>query len=307
MLFISICFTLCLSYSEGRSSNIMYGKDVDPPGKYPWQASLQLKEPSGWHFCGGSILSETWVMSAAHCVPDGKASTRVVVVGMHDQNRRFGKPVTHDIKRIIVHTDYDHGAHWEGSDIALLELEKPIDFNEFVQPITIDIRGNYVEMQDCVMSGWGQSETTRSPNVLKEATTKLLPYKECLSFPWIMAPVICAYSRQAGACFGDSGGPISCRDEGTWKVVGVASFVLDQHCGVHQPSVYTEVAAFCDWIKSFTGLDVACDRDSGETDEDSDCTDDDVCKVYSKTELKMYCTNYENVRQICCKSCKPYV
>jgi len=154
MLLCTIYLLTFLIYCEGRSSNIINGKDVNPVGKYPWQVSLQNKY-SNWHFCGGSILSRTWILSAAHCVPDGQASSRQVVVGMHDQNRRYGKPVTHYVKRIIVHASYTHGKHWEGADIALLELETPIEYNSLAQPITIDTRGNYVDMQGCVLSGWG--------------------------------------------------------------------------------------------------------------------------------------------------------
>jgi len=323
MLSAIILVASFLALCDGRTTNIINGQDVDPPGKYPWQVSLQYT--SGFHFCGGSIISPTWILSAAHCVPDGDERGRQVVVGLHDKDgKRYGKPVAHTVKKIIVHAEYIGGKTWEGSDIALLELDEAIVYNEFTKAVEMDTRGNWEDMQGCVLTGWGsQGGSLGSPNILQEAPTKLLSKSECKKQPWIQAPVICAMSGKSGGCFGDSGGPISCPDQGTWKVVGVASFVLDSKCGVHKPTVYTEVAAYCGWVKQNTGLDISCGGGGGDEggdgggDDGGDagaggnscgCEDSNaICSQYGEKALSDYCVTSEAVKQDCCKSCCPYV
>jgi len=213
---------LAFAYSEGRSANIVNGQDVDSPGKYPWQASLQYRS-SRFHFCGGSVISKRFVITAAHCVDSAGASSRMVVLGQHDQNRYYGKPQEYYITRFIVHPS------WRSStitnDIALIELSSDIVYNEYIQPVGMDLEGQYHSAEQCVITGWGRlSGGGSSPNVLQEAPTSIQSARQCSQRTTRPAQV-CVYNGNSGACNGDSGGPLSCKFGGEWKLVGIASFV----------------------------------------------------------------------------------
>merc|ERR1712141_342848 len=91
LLFVAL-FGMCVA---DRLPSIINGEDVDYPGKYPWQISLQKY---GSHICGGSIVSKDWIMTAGHCV-GGSASTMSVMVGMHDMKQKYGSPERHVIER----------------------------------------------------------------------------------------------------------------------------------------------------------------------------------------------------------------
>merc|ERR1712193_68210 len=216
-----ILVVLAFAYSEARSANIVNGDDVDVPGKYPWQASLQYKS-SNFHFCGGSVISKRFILTAAHCVDAGGESSRKVVLGMHDQYLRYGKPQSYDIKRFIVHE------RWQSSsitnDIAVIELKSDIQYNENVQPVEMDLQGD---------------------------KTNIMSSTQCKSRTSPRPAQVCVYTGNNGACNGDSGGPLSCQFGGKWKVVGIASYVFGS-CSVYYPTVYTEVAYFKDWIAANT-------------------------------------------------------
>jgi len=247
-----------------RSPDIVNGSDVDYPGKYPWQCSLRFSNYRGGttHSCGCSIISRRWVLTAAHCTVDmekmyGRGSWSVYV-GIHDQAKRFGKPKQYQVVNYIPHESYrgtwhpDKGHYHD--DITLMYLSSSIEYNEYVQPIEINVGSNAFDQ--CVITGWGSLEYIGSsaPNVLQEAPSATLTLSECKTM-WSPSMItdrhVCAYTGETGACSGDSGGPLSCRNgNGAWKLVGIASFVYDQKCTVKKPTVYVNVSYYADWIKS---------------------------------------------------------
>merc|ERR1712224_1177544 len=122
-----------------RLPYIVGGKDVDHAGKYPWQASLQTR---GWifggqHICGASLVSKTWLVTAAHCVQGQSPSGLQVVMGLHDKDtKRQGQPDTYYIRRLIGHPGFGRGGRAMPNDIALIQLAEPVDLsNPFVSTI----------------------------------------------------------------------------------------------------------------------------------------------------------------------------
>merc|ERR1712227_580453 len=90
----------CAFVATARLPNIVNGDDVDTPGKYPWQGSMQ----SGtWHFCGCSLIAKKWALTASHCVEGNSAGRINVVFGLHDLKKKYGNPKTYKVAQIIMH------------------------------------------------------------------------------------------------------------------------------------------------------------------------------------------------------------
>merc|ERR1712121_33778 len=104
MHFILVLCAIVAPALAGRLPYIVGGQDVKDPGTYPWQASLQ---PHGsYHSCGASLVSQRWLVTAAHCVGYSPSYYKVVL-GMHDKDsRKNGSPVMYDVDQVIMHEDY---------------------------------------------------------------------------------------------------------------------------------------------------------------------------------------------------------
>lgn len=136
----------------------IFGGEEAQPGQFPHQISLRLLRDSFRHICGGSIISDRFILTAAHCYP--KAYPNVtgyrVVVGAHLYNGDDGK--AYDVLRIIPHEHYNHSTLI--NDVALIEVNETIVFNDRVAPISINrtfIGGDVL----AVASGWGRTDVWR--------------------------------------------------------------------------------------------------------------------------------------------------
>lgn len=116
------------------------------PGQFPFIVSLRLFDNS--HQCGGSILSERWILTAAHCV-DLPAELMRVVVGAHHVTDDGHE---HTISRIVVHEGYS--IQTISHDIALIEVAEPIEFGERVQPVELE-REPVGAGERATIAGWG--------------------------------------------------------------------------------------------------------------------------------------------------------
>jgi len=245
-------------FSTGKSQFIINGEDVDTPGKYPWQISLQQ---FGNHICGGSIIAKDLVLTAAHCI-NTQTWYLTVVVGLHDVQGTVGSPVVHSIASITKHESYNRGEGNYPNDIAVIRLQNAITFGPGVQPVDMDLDGVYggpssEHKRDCVITGWGYTSVGLRPQIadkLQVAKTGLLSKDQCTQF-WgnnaINDGHVCIYDTVAAtsACMGDSGGPLVCREseDEAYKLVGLTSWGSSR-CSVDIPGVYTRLSYFKDWI-----------------------------------------------------------
>jgi len=244
----------CALVASARLPNIVNGDDVDVPGKYPWQGSMQ----SGtWHFCGCSLISKKWAVTASHCVEGNSAGRINVVFGLHDLKKKYGNPKTYKVAQIIMHESYKQGGGFTPNDIALLEFVEEVEFNDNVQPIDLATADSGYD--ECVVSGWGRMKvggSFRNPNVLQEAGTSIISLSECKSYwgSYVHESVVCIWNGRATSCQGDSGGPLACRQYGsTWSLVGATSWG-PADCNTNYPAAYASVPYFLDWIKSNSGV-----------------------------------------------------
>ncbi|KAE8295803.1 Ovochymase-2 [Larimichthys crocea] len=240
------------------------------------QVSLQNR---GSHFCGGAILTDRWIMTAAHCFASLSKeflSGVRAVVGEFDQRVDDEEEQVFDIKSVSVHEKYRHALPMS-YDIALMELNQPIRLGARVRPICLPLPDENIPPEtSCIVGGWGRlKEKGRLPAVLREVQLDLVDPAKCKYVLQTIKSsflnqrpamtVLCAGPERGGrdACQGDSGGPLVCPSGsggGHWVALGVTSW--GKGCGRSwgnnssrppsrrgSPGVFTDVRLLLPWIK----------------------------------------------------------
>jgi len=202
---------------------IVGGWEVDPACpdcKYDFMVSLQSNSWGG-HFCGGSLVREDWVITAAHCV-DGGVPNLQVKVGLHNVNGTTGS-VTKYVDDIIVHPQYNDNSL--NNDYALLHLSSPVTNFEPIQLITENQNDDEPVMATTM--GWGATTSGGwGSSILLEVDVPI--DESCGNIGnQVTNNMVCAGDSNGGedSCQGDSGGPlIMTNDEGEYELIGIVSW-----------------------------------------------------------------------------------
>ncbi|XP_065170689.1 trypsin-like [Atheta coriaria] len=207
---------LLLGVCHAQPTRIVGGEDADIT-EVPWQVSLQ-RSLTDFHFCGGTILSSKWILTAGHCMDSDPSPTDIqVVVGM---TKKSEGGVVHTVKQSIQHPLYSSMIR-NSHDMTLLELNEPIEFNERAQPVRIPTDDETLPVGElATIQGWGRLwQDGDSPDQLQKTTLPIWEPEACAS-PWSFplnyfvgpdAPFICAAWDNAmpNTCNGDSGGALT--------------------------------------------------------------------------------------------------
>ncbi|TNN03745.1 hypothetical protein fugu_000774 [Takifugu bimaculatus] len=230
-------------------------------GAHPWQVSVQVRPkctsiPYG-HTCGGVLLSSCWVLTAAHCIETNEEFQ--VVLGGVNINKQEDMDQTIPVIRTIVHENYRDAGVAVYNDIALMELkvtDAPYCAKEtrYVRAVCLPDQ-MFPAGKECVISGWGATETKAYSSQLLNARVFLISEDRCKA-PHVYGDVLdssmfCAGTLQGGvdSCQGDSGGPLVCEKNGTHYITGVVSW--GDGCGQrNKPGVYANVHNFNSWIRN---------------------------------------------------------
>nr|XP_014333254.1 PREDICTED: chymotrypsinogen B isoform X2 [Bos mutus] len=170
-------------------SRIVNGEDA-VPGSWPWQVSLQTS--SGFHFCGGSLISEDWVVTAAHC---GVRKGHLVVAGVSDQGSEEEAGQVLRVAEVFEHPQWDLRA--VRNDVALLKLAAPARLSAAVAPVCLPSADtSFPTGSLCTVTGWGKTRYNAfdTPDKLQQATLPILSNADCREF-WgskITDVMICA-------------------------------------------------------------------------------------------------------------------
>ncbi|XP_023290771.1 serine proteinase stubble [Orussus abietinus] len=248
-----------------RAGRIVGGKGAQF-GEWPWQVLVREATWLGLftkNKCGGVLISNRYVITAAHCQP-GFLASLVAVFGEFDISGELEakRSVTRNIRRIIVNRAYDP-ATFE-NDLALLELETPIQFDEHIVPICMPNDGEDFTGRMATVTGWGRLKYNGGvPSVLQEVQVPIMENSVCQEMfqtaghsKKILDSFLCAgYANgQKDSCEGDSGGPLVMeRPDGRWMLVGTVSHGI-KCAAPYLPGVYMRTTYFKPWLHSFAGV-----------------------------------------------------
>ncbi|XP_071642201.1 chymotrypsin-1-like [Temnothorax longispinosus] len=215
-----------------------------PIRKFPYQVSLRYNDK---HYCGGSIINNCNILTAASCVAGFKDMLYTIKahVGTNFLNESGD---VYDIESVSIHKDYIMG-DIRLYDIALVHLETPINYNELVQPINLTTSDENLDGKSCTLSEWDYTTNDEEvSNNLQEIDLSVYPQKKCEKLWGAKNTQICTLTRKgAGMCDGDyydTGSPLVAN--GTQ--IGIISSFLVCEMGMGHPNVDTRVSSFLIWI-----------------------------------------------------------
>ncbi|XP_065071932.1 plasminogen-like [Rhopilema esculentum] len=250
---------------RGLSQWRVIGGVVAEPHTWPWSVAL-LK--FGTYFCGGSLIDNQWVLTAAHCLfnREHQADFMEVVLGEHDRTLDEGSEKKVMIEKIINHPDYN--SRTLNNDIALIKLKEKVElkFTALDTPDKIGVVCLPEAMkkakigQKCYITGWGKTKHPGpSSNVLMEAEMPVVTNEVCKkqNNVWggadITSKMLCAGNKPGtnqGGCHGDSGGPYVCTEDGEhWTLTGVVSWGSSTCDRADKYTVFARVSEFITWIE----------------------------------------------------------
>ncbi|XP_032886197.1 coagulation factor IX isoform X1 [Amblyraja radiata] len=227
-------------------------------GQCPWQAML-LDNEKKKSFCGGTILNEKWVISAAHCFI--KPIDFTVVVGEHNIGKQEHTERYHQVKKVIQYHSYNHNISRYNHDMALILLTTPIMFTPFIVPICLPEKhfADQVLMTQTygMVSGWGKLHSMGGdPQVLQRINIPYIERSICKdsSKYRVTKNMFCAGFPDAtkDSCQGDSGGPHVTKYKNTWFLTGIVSWG-DGCAKQGRYGFYTKVSRYHPWIISQMG------------------------------------------------------
>ena len=172
----------------------------------------------GRPFCGGTLISSTHVITAAHCLKRSRPARIKVTIGEHNVADRKANRV--DVAQIIKHPDFN--SRTSDNDYAILILSEPVQFTSKVSPACLP--GNFKTKYDGVLAtvtGWGTLKQHGSrPDILQKVDVTVSSNAECKkAYPSLTSNMICAAGRGKDSCQGDSGGPLVARENGRYTLV----------------------------------------------------------------------------------------
>ncbi|XP_040294861.1 trypsin-like [Bufo bufo] len=237
LLLVAVIIGVAASFEDDDK---IVGGYTCPEYSVPYIASLN----SGYHFCGGSLISTLWVISAGHCYK----SSLQVRLGEYNIFANDGYEQFINSAKVIVHANYNFRTL--DNNIMLIKLASPASLNVFVSTVPLPTVCSPAGTM-CLISGWGNTDSNgiKYPGRMQCLDAPILTDSQCSSiYPGTVSPdMICIGYLEGGkdSCKGDSGGPVVCNGELQ------AFYVWGKGCGLKTyPGVYIRVCSYNSWISS---------------------------------------------------------
>ncbi|XP_023949934.1 venom protease [Bicyclus anynana] len=265
--------TLSAPKCDYNGVELIVGGENANQGEFPHMVALGWEDVVGNHVfnCGGSLISSRFVLTAGHCTETPNKLLRdpkPQIVRLGDQNlnpnvRDNASPVDIPIKTIHKHPGYESPVKY--NDIALLELNADVDFEDSIRPACLWTKPDFPGYSKAIATGWGvvdPRQPTKTSDELKKVSLSLLETNFCnktledtFNRNWwgFSDSQMCAGELRGGqdTCQGDSGSPLQVASRSNkciFHVVGVTSF--GRSCARSgRPAVYTRVSSYLDWIE----------------------------------------------------------
>ncbi|XP_002137437.2 proclotting enzyme isoform X2 [Drosophila pseudoobscura] len=243
---------------EGRLSPFIHRGKEFPRGQYPWLSAIYHKESLSLAFkCGGSLISASMVITAAHCVYKMQEDRVLIGVGRYDlDDYNEDGAEMHDVRRLLWHPEFSTRVVSD-ADIALVTMQRPVTFNDIIGPICLwTEKESETVTKSGFIAGWGTDEfgnsKTQYPRVVE---AEIASATDCIS-TWKASAVtertLCAGNRDgSGPCLGDSGGGLMIRRDTHWVLRGIVSLGergTSGRCQLSQYVLYCDLSKHLTWI-----------------------------------------------------------
>lgn len=224
------------------------GNEV-PDKLWPWQVMIKSRT----QICGGVLISDSWIITAAQCVD----RTDFIVLGAKVINTLKNHSLVEKPSAEIIHKEYRKDRH--GHDIGLLKIQNPVRFTDFIRPVCVLAWNSTVRLSGCFFTTWGFYDALNFGlhDDLHAFPVHVYDQYEC-HFRWIITGLnvtngdLCVRFDYSGSgpdlCSQDSGGPLICKIDEVHYVIGVTSFVQSGCRKRFLPDLFARVSYFENWI-----------------------------------------------------------
>ncbi|XP_058457821.1 transmembrane protease serine 9-like isoform X2 [Malaya genurostris] len=249
-------------------------------GEFPWHAALYQNVDGNFSYsCGGSLVNERFVITAAHCVINPNNGYRItskrlkVLLGGHELGAEDECVQEMTVQNIYVHDEYRLGDYRH--DIAAVELTERVSFTQRILPVCVDLSeredSSFFKLHGKV-AGWGYTEYDSVSNWLRMTELPFVNYTTCLaSNPPVFSQTIyegmfCAgYANGTSVCNGDSGGGLVSFSRDHWVLRGIVSFTALRDgektiCDSEEFAGFTKVRFYRDWLGGILNATDSTDR-----------------------------------------------